>query len=328
MPPDQRECLLTRDQNCQMNSLITGQDCGGNSGHRGGGAHTDRQARRDACPACMPREILGCRATRCWTGPASTRPWSSRSRAAASPRRASRSSNVTRTSWLHAGLPNQTGCLTLDAQCGSAQQAAHLIAGLIAAGAIEAGVACGVEAMSRVPLGSAAAPAAAPRGRPPGPSTCRTSTSRRNGSPSGAGLSRAEVDAFGLASQQAARRPGRRAGSTGRSCRSRPRSSTPSRQPTGETAPVDRDQGLRETSMDALARLRPVVDRRPAHGRHLLADLRRRGRGTAGLEPTGPGHSAWRRAPGSSPSALIGAEPYYHLDGPVAATERVLDAAA
>ena len=41
---------------------------------------------------------------------------------------------MTRTAWLHAGLPYQTGALTLDAQCGSAQQANHLIAGLIAAG--------------------------------------------------------------------------------------------------------------------------------------------------------------------------------------------------
>ena len=64
------------------------------------------------------------------------------------------SSNITRTAWLHAGLPYQAGCLTLDAQCGSAQQAAHLVAGLIAAGAIETGIACGVEAMSRVPLGA------------------------------------------------------------------------------------------------------------------------------------------------------------------------------
>ncbi|HEX8628517.1 MAG TPA: steroid 3-ketoacyl-CoA thiolase, partial [Catenuloplanes sp.] len=62
------------------------------------------------------------------------------------------SNNITRTAWLHAGLPYQTGCLTVDAQCGSAQQATHLVAGLIAADAIEVGVACGVEAMSRVPL--------------------------------------------------------------------------------------------------------------------------------------------------------------------------------
>src|SRR5215472_13096597 len=66
------------------------------------------------------------------------------------------SNNVTRTAWLHAGLPHTTGCLTLDAQCGSAQQAAHLVAGLIAADAIGVGIACGVEAMSRVPLGTAA----------------------------------------------------------------------------------------------------------------------------------------------------------------------------
>src|SRR5690348_17961765 len=62
--------------------------------------------------------------------------------------------NITRTAWLHAGLPQQTGCFTLDAQCGSAQQAVHLIAGLIEADAIAVGVGCGVEAMSRVPLGS------------------------------------------------------------------------------------------------------------------------------------------------------------------------------
>jgi acetyl-CoA C-acetyltransferase len=59
------------------------------------------------------------------------------------------SSNITRTAWLH-----QAGCLTLDAQCGSAQHAVHLIAGLIAADAISVGVGCGVEAMSRVPLRS------------------------------------------------------------------------------------------------------------------------------------------------------------------------------
>lgn len=48
--------------------------------------------------------------------------------------------NISRTAWLHAGLPETTGATTIDAQCGSAQQATHLIAGLIAAGAIDAGV--------------------------------------------------------------------------------------------------------------------------------------------------------------------------------------------
>src|ERR1700704_2858552 len=74
------------------------------------------------------------------------------------------SNNVTRTAWLHAGLPHTTGCLTLDAQCGSAQQATHVVAGLIAADASGVGIAWGVEAMSRVPLGTAArADAGTPR---------------------------------------------------------------------------------------------------------------------------------------------------------------------
>lgn len=94
--------------------------------------------------------------------------------------------NLSRTAWLHAGLPETTGATTIDAQCGSAQQATHLIAGLIAAGAISAGVACGAEAMSRVPLGANRGDSGSPRRRR-GPSTCRTSTARPSASPCGAG---------------------------------------------------------------------------------------------------------------------------------------------
>src|SRR6266545_1622392 len=37
-------------------------------------------------------------------------------------------SNVTRNAWLHAGLPYATAATTVDCQCGSAQQANHLVA--------------------------------------------------------------------------------------------------------------------------------------------------------------------------------------------------------
>ncbi|MDT5304095.1 MAG: acetyl-CoA C-acetyltransferase, partial [Mycobacterium sp.] len=59
------------------------------------------------------------------------------------------SNNVARVAWLTAGLPEEVGATTIDCQCGSAQQANHLIAGLIASGSIDVGIACGVEAMSR-----------------------------------------------------------------------------------------------------------------------------------------------------------------------------------
>src|SRR5665647_3981861 len=63
-------------------------------------------------------------------------------------------SNVTRTAWLSQGLPYETAATTVDCQCGSAQQANNFVANLIGADAIDTGIACGVEAMSRVGLGA------------------------------------------------------------------------------------------------------------------------------------------------------------------------------
>ena len=63
-------------------------------------------------------------------------------------------SNVTRNAWLSAGLPYETAATTVDCQCGSAQQASHFVNNLISAGAIDIGISCGVEAMSRVGLGA------------------------------------------------------------------------------------------------------------------------------------------------------------------------------
>src|SRR5690349_3790605 len=62
--------------------------------------------------------------------------------------------NITRTAWLAAGLPITTPATTVDSQCGSSQQAANLASSLVASGAVDTVVACGVESMSRIPLGA------------------------------------------------------------------------------------------------------------------------------------------------------------------------------
>src|SRR5205823_14742889 len=62
--------------------------------------------------------------------------------------------NVGRQAWLAGGFPYEVAASTVDTQCGSSQQANHMIAGIIAAGGIDVGIACGVEAMSRIPLGA------------------------------------------------------------------------------------------------------------------------------------------------------------------------------
>jgi acetyl-CoA C-acetyltransferase len=218
------------------------------------------------------------------------------------------SNNVTRTAWLHAGLPYRTGCQTVDAQCGSAQQAAHLIAGLIATGAIDAGIACGVEAMSRVALrANVGADAGQPRPESwsldlPNQFVAAERIARLRG------LTREDLDGFGLRSQRNAAN----AWDSGHFDR--------------EVVPVgavSRDQGLRETSLEALGALRPVQN----DGLHTAGTSSQISDGAAAIllmdkeKALGLGLRPRARVVAQT---LIGAQPYFHLDGPVAATAHVL----
>ncbi|HEY2692530.1 MAG TPA: steroid 3-ketoacyl-CoA thiolase [Streptosporangiaceae bacterium] len=234
------------------------------------------------------------------------------------------SSNITRTAWLHAGLPHATGCLTLDAQCGSAQQAVHLVAGLIAADAIGAGIGCGVEAMSRVPLGAnVGTQVGTPR-----PADWDIDLPNQYVAAeriaAWRGLTRDDVDRFGLRSQTLAQQ----AWAEGRFDRETVPVKAPvldaAGQPTGETRTVDRDQGLRETSLEALARLKPVLP----DGLHTAGTSSQISDGAAAvllLDERRARELGLRPRARIVAQCLIGAEPYYHLDGPVAATERVLE---
>jgi acetyl-CoA C-acetyltransferase len=233
------------------------------------------------------------------------------------------SSALVRRAWLLAGLPQHTAGTTIDAQCSSAQQSAHLVAGLIHAGVIDAGIACGVEMMSRVPLGA---------NIPPGTGSIRPDSwtldmpDQFTGADRIArdrGISRDDLDAFGLASQQKARV----AVDEGRF----KREITPVEAPvldeeggkTGETRLVDTDQGLRDTTPEGLAKLKPVLE----DGLHTAGTSSQISDGASAVLLMDEDRA---RALGLTPRArivqqcLVGADPYYHLDGPVQATERLL----
>ncbi|TYB46861.1 steroid 3-ketoacyl-CoA thiolase [Actinomadura chibensis] len=230
--------------------------------------------------------------------------------------------HVGRYSWLYAGLPWQAGVTTLDAQCGSSQQAVHLAASQIAAGVVDVAIGCGVEVMSRAPLGSNVLPAN-PRpddwsiDMPDQFEAAERIAARR-------GLTRADLDAFGARSQQLAAK----AWADGRFDREVAPITAPvldaEGNPTGETREVTRDQGLRETTADGLARLRPVLGE---EGLHTAGTSSQISDGAAAVVLMSEERA---RALGLRPrarirtQALVGAEPYYHLDGPVQATERVL----
>src|SRR6478752_10344250 len=236
------------------------------------------------------------------------------------------SNNITRVGWLTAGLPEHVGATTVDCQCGSAQQANHLVAGLIATGAIDIGIACGIEAMSRVGLGANAGPdrsvirAASWDIDMPDQFSAAERIARRRG------ITRAELDAFGLASQQKAKQ----AWAEGRFDREVSPIEAPvldeQKQPTAERHMVGRDQGLRDTTLEGLEALKPVMD----GGLHTA--------GTSSQISDGAAAVLWMdedkaKALGLKPrarivsQALVGSEPYYHLDGPVQSTAKVLEKA-
>ncbi|MEY9853598.1 acetyl-CoA acyltransferase [Leifsonia sp. EB41] len=62
--------------------------------------------------------------------------------------------NIARTALLSAGFPESVPGVTIDRQCGSSQQAAAFAAQGVIAGAYDIVIACGVESMSRSPMGS------------------------------------------------------------------------------------------------------------------------------------------------------------------------------
>ena len=72
--------------------------------------------------------------------------------------------NLTRSAVLAAGFPESVPATTVDRQCGSSQQAIHFAAQGVISGAYDVAIACGVESMSRVPMGSNVLPGSDPFG--------------------------------------------------------------------------------------------------------------------------------------------------------------------
>ncbi|MGO4200978.1 steroid 3-ketoacyl-CoA thiolase [Rhodococcus sp. TAF43] len=233
------------------------------------------------------------------------------------------SNNVARNAWLHAGLPYTTAATTIDCACGSSQQAVHMVAGLIASGQIDAGIACGVESMSRVFLGQALAPGT---GIPyPDDWTVDLGDQFTSAERIAAnrGLKRGDTDAFGLESQRRAAQ----AWAEGRFDREIVPVEAPvvtkEGEPTGEIATVSRDGGLRETNAEGLAALEPVMD----GGIHTAGSSSQISDGAAAVMLMSEEKAA---ALGLRPrarivsSGMVGSDPYYHLDGPIDATRHVL----
>ena len=235
--------------------------------------------------------------------------------------------NIARTAWLTAGLPLTVAAQTVDTQCGSSQQATNLASSLVRSGTVDIAIACGVEAMSRVPIG-------ANTRQGPGRAIPKSYfghyefTSQFEGAERIAekwGITREDADNFGLQSQQRAIK----AWEEGRFEREVVPITAPvvdeEGKPTGETRTVAKDEGLRETSLEKLATLKPVAREDGVHTA-----------GSSSQISDGAGAILMMTAEkaeqlGMKPRArvvdecLVGVDPVLMLTGPIDATERLLE---
>ena len=236
--------------------------------------------------------------------------------------------NVTRTAWLSAGLPMETAATTVDTQCGSSQQATNLATSLIKSGVVDVALACGVEVMSRVPIGSNSSKNL--NLGVPIPKTYFAQyefTSQFEGAERIAdqwGISRDDTDNFGLQSQQRAARAWAEDRFAGQYLSIVAPDLDADRNPLETTHTVARDEGMRDTSIESLKGLKPVARENGVHtagnssqisdGASAVLMMTAEKAAKLGLKPRAR----------IVDTCLVGVDPVLMLTGPMDATKHLL----
>jgi acetyl-CoA acyltransferase len=235
--------------------------------------------------------------------------------------------NVARNAVLAAGWPETVPGTTIDRQCGSSQQAAHFAAQGVIAGAYDVVVASGVEVMTRVPMGSSMADGKF--GWPFGPAVGARYADQGGLVPQGISaelvadkwnLTREELDEFGARSQQFAAS----ATAEGRF----EREMVPVLGADGTL--VTRDEGLRDTTVESLAKLKPSFRSEEEGGRITAGNSSQITDGASAVLIMSEEKAAEL---GVTPRArfvefaVAGADPRLMLTAPIPATQKVLDRA-
>ncbi len=235
--------------------------------------------------------------------------------------------NIARTAWLTAGLPISVPATTVDTQCGSSQQATNLAASLVAAGVVDAAMSCGVEVMSRVPMGSNVKNGPG-RAIPKSYFGQYEYTSQFEGAERIAekwGITRADTDAFGLSSQQR----GAQAWAESRYEREIVPIVVPvldaEGKPSGETRTISRDEGLRETTLEGLAGLKPVAREDGVHTAGSSSQISDGAGAVLMMTPEKAAALGLRPRARITHQCLVGVDPVLMLTGPIDATQRLLE---
>ncbi|MEZ5167962.1 MAG: steroid 3-ketoacyl-CoA thiolase [Acidimicrobiales bacterium] len=236
--------------------------------------------------------------------------------------------NVARNAWLAAGLPLEVAATTVDAQCGSSQQATNLAYSLVKSGVVDSAVSCGIELMSRIKMGATI----------PDPDTTGVPVNQRywehyewTSQFEGAeriadqwGITREDADRFGLRSQELAAKAWAEDAYANQIVPIEVPVLDDEGKPTGETVTVTRDGGMRETTLEGLANLKPVAREDGVHtagsssqisdGAGAVLMMTREKADELGLKPIAR----------IVDTCLVGSDPVLMLTGPIDATKKLL----
>jgi len=237
--------------------------------------------------------------------------------------------NVTRTAWLAHGGDQNTPCITIDSQCGSSQEAAGLGYSLIRSGMADIVIACGVENMTRLPIGSDAIGLPKEYGKVVSKSYFEhyEFTSQFEGAERVAEkyqITRQDADRFGLLSQQRAAKAQDEGRFKGQIIPLEVPVFDDKGEKTGANKVFDRDEIPRDTSLEALAGLKPVARE---NGVHTAGQSSQIADGAAAVLLMS---AAKAKELGLTPKArivnsvLVGCDPVLMLEGPIPATEKLL----
>jgi acetyl-CoA acyltransferase len=234
--------------------------------------------------------------------------------------------NVARNAVLSAGLPESIPGTTVDRQCGSSQQAIHFAAQGVIAGSYDVVIACGVESMTRVPMGASAANGP---GRPFGQAMMRRYDNVQFNQGISAEmlaerwkLDRASLDQFSLESHRRAAR----ATEQGWFCREI--LPTGVQKEDGTTVQVSRDEGIRaDTTLEKMATLKTVFK---ANGVVTAGNSSQITDGAAAvliMERSTAERLGYKPLARFVAFALAGEDPVLMLSAPIPATRKILEKA-
>jgi acetyl-CoA C-acetyltransferase len=241
------------------------------------------------------------------------------------------SANVARNAWLMTGFPLAVPAVTVNTQCGSSQEALTVSHALVGSGLVDVAVACGVETMTRIPMGSNA-PAEPDFGQPRGASypTFYEPTTQFEGAERIAeewDLTRDDLDTFGKRSQDLAAQ----AWVEGRFDSQVVPVDAPAFDDHGKragTKTLDRDEGLRETSLEGLSKLRTNprdADRPSLHTAGTSSQVSDGAAAALVMSASTADRLGIRPRARIVDSVLVGSDPELMLTGPMPATRTLLE---